>query len=188
MALFITCDHCRASLQVLDEHEGRKVRCPKCRGTLIARPDGPDPVPSSLAGPAGRPCRACGGVLPAEASFCPACGRASSELMILEGSVSTPPPPPAVPQPVPVSVRPPEAARRTSGLATASLICGILALPCFMPGLPAIPAIVCGHLAHNEIAAAGGRLQGRGQATAGLVLGYVNLLGGVAVLLLAAVL
>ncbi|MBI2920786.1 MAG: DUF4190 domain-containing protein [Planctomycetes bacterium] len=106
--------------------------------------------------------------------------------MIVEGSVATPPPSPPVPPSVPVSVRPPVPARRTSGLATASLICGILALPWFMPGLPAIPAIVCGHLAHNEIAAAGGRLQGRGQATAGLVLGYVNLLGGLAALLLLA--
>lgn len=63
----------------------------------------------------------------------------------------------------------------TSGLAIASLVCGIMGMvTClFLPGLP---AVVCGHLALGRIAASGGRLGGRGMAIAGLVTGYLSLL------------
>jgi hypothetical protein len=40
-----------------------------------------------------------------------------------------------------------------------------------------VPAIVCGHIARGRIARAGGTLGGRGQATTGLVLGYLSLVG-----------
>lgn len=42
-------------------------------------------------------------------------------------------------------------------------------------GLGGIAAIVCGHVAQNQIRASAGRMGGSGLATAGLVLGYLNL-------------
>ncbi len=64
---------------------------------------------------------------------------------------------------------------KTSGLAIASLICGITAwtiLPIF---LTAIAAVITGHMAKKEIKASGGTLSGGGMATAGLILGYLNI-------------
>ena len=61
---------------------------------------------------------------------------------------------------------------RTSGMAIASLILGILGL--FLLGcLTSIPAIFCGHLANGEIRRSRGSVTGGGMATAGLVLGYI---------------
>lgn len=59
---------------------------------------------------------------------------------------------------------------RTCGLATASLICGILGFLCFPGG---IAAIVCGHLALSAISKSDGYLTGRGMAIAGLICGYL---------------
>jgi Domain of unknown function (DUF1707)/Domain of unknown function (DUF4190) len=76
--------------------------------------------------------------------------------------------------PVPVVVPPtflPVPHRPTNGLAAASLICGLAGTIFFVP---AVPAIVLGHMAHGQI-----RRQhqgGEGAATAGLVLGYLALL------------
>ncbi len=62
----------------------------------------------------------------------------------------------------------------TSGLAIASLICGIVGLfACFVPG---IAAVICGHLALSRMADPNARLTGKGMAIAGLVLGYLSLL------------
>jgi hypothetical protein len=64
---------------------------------------------------------------------------------------------------------------KTSGLAIGSLVCGITAwtiLPIF---ITAIAAVILGHLAKKEIRAAGGTITGNGMATAGLILGYVNI-------------
>lgn len=72
------------------------------------------------------------------------------------------PPPPFRATPIPAT---------TSGKATASLICGIL----FPFGFTAIAAVVLGHLALSEIKRSAGRLLGRGQAVAGLVLGYFGI-------------
>jgi hypothetical protein len=63
---------------------------------------------------------------------------------------------------------------KTSGLAKASLITGILSY-FILPIVGAIIAIITGHRAENEIRASSGQLTGDGMATAGLVLGYVNL-------------
>ncbi len=69
-----------------------------------------------------------------------------------------------------------------SGLATASLVCGILALPtCFAT---AIPAIVTGHIALSQIDKSGGRFSNRGGAKAGLILGYGTLGLGVAIVVI----
>jgi hypothetical protein len=71
--------------------------------------------------------------------------------------------PPAVP---PAYTGPTE----TSGLAITSLITGVLGLLIF---IPAIPAVICGHIACSKIKASAGRVTGRGMAITGLVLGYL---------------
>ena len=61
----------------------------------------------------------------------------------------------------------------TTGWAIFSLIAGILGwLGVF--GLGGLAAIITGHIAKNEIKNSGGRKGGDGFATAGLVLGYLN--------------
>ncbi|GAA4102706.1 MULTISPECIES: DUF4190 domain-containing protein [Actinomadura] len=57
----------------------------------------------------------------------------------------------------------------TNGLATASLVLGLVGF--VFCGLTSIPAIICGHIAQSQIKRTG--QEGHGQATAGLVLGYI---------------
>jgi hypothetical protein len=64
---------------------------------------------------------------------------------------------------------------RTSGLAAGALVCGILEL--FTVGITAIPAVILGHMARSEIRQTGKR--GDGMAIAGLVLGYLAIVGWV---------
>ncbi len=80
-------------------------------------------------------------------------------------------PPPAPP---PFATTPPQPPR-TSGLAIGSLVLGLVSLLC-LPFLPAIPAIICGHVAVSRIRRSGGALEGSGLAIAGLVTGYLGLL------------
>lgn len=57
-----------------------------------------------------------------------------------------------------------------SGLATASMVCGILSpLTC---GSTFLPAVIFGHIALSQINQSGGKLDGRTQAKTGLWLGY----------------
>ncbi|HLP06876.1 MAG TPA: GYF domain-containing protein, partial [Opitutaceae bacterium] len=63
----------------------------------------------------------------------------------------------------------------TSGMAVASLVCGLgvfVLFPFFFLLAPA--AVILGHLAKGKIKGAGGRLAGAGLATAGLLCGYVG--------------
>ena len=60
----------------------------------------------------------------------------------------------------------------TSTNAIISLIAGIAGWT-ILPILGAIVAIICGHIAKNEIRKSGGALGGNGMATAGLVMGYI---------------
>ena len=75
------------------------------------------------------------------------------------------------------SLRPtPMIQHKTSGLAIASLICGVTAwtiLPIF---LNAIAAVITGHLAKKEIRESNGMLTGSGMATAGLILGWIQII------------
>lgn len=73
------------------------------------------------------------------------------------GSVSTP-----------AQVSPQSA--QTSGMAIASMICGVLGL---LLWLPCIPAIILGHLGLSAIKKSAGALKGGGMAVAGLVMGYL---------------
>jgi hypothetical protein len=61
-----------------------------------------------------------------------------------------------------------------SSSARLSLILGILGWT-VLPAAGGLVAVLCGHLALNEIAQTGGRLQGRSRAIAGLALGYSSL-------------
>jgi hypothetical protein len=67
-----------------------------------------------------------------------------------------------------------EAPAPTSTLSLASLMMGILGW-IFLPVVGGIIAIITGHLAKKEIRQSEGLLGGDGLATAGLVLGYANL-------------
>lgn len=60
----------------------------------------------------------------------------------------------------------------TSGLSTASMVCGILGF--FTCGLASLLAVIFGHIGISQTA--DNRMSGRGQAVAGLVLGYVVLI------------
>jgi hypothetical protein len=76
----------------------------------------------------------------------------------------------AIPPPVPAS--------KNSGLAIWSLVLGILAIvlsvACIGP-LFAIPAVICGHMAHSRIKRSGGGLSGGGLALGGLITGYLSI-------------
>jgi hypothetical protein len=63
---------------------------------------------------------------------------------------------------------------KDSTLAIVSLVCGISAYV-FLPLLGAIAAVITGHLAKKEIKESGGTIKGSGMATAGLILGYIQL-------------
>lgn len=64
----------------------------------------------------------------------------------------------------------------TSGLAVASLVCGILSIfMCYINALVAIPAVICGHMALKQIHNSPVPMAGRGMAIAGLVTGYIGL-------------
>lgn len=96
-----------------------------------------------------------------------------------------PPPPPvpggnvAPPSPEARTLRPapgvpaPAGPTATSGVAIASLICGILSF--LAPLLLSIPAVICGHAARGAISKSGGRLTGAGMALGGLITGYLTL-------------
>jgi hypothetical protein len=69
----------------------------------------------------------------------------------------------------------------SSGKATAALVLGILGLV-FCPLICSVLALVFGYQARNEIDASGGRIDGRGSAKAGIVLGWIGV--GICVLFL----
>lgn len=79
---------------------------------------------------------------------------------------------------VPPSVPPPQPASSTNGLAIASLVLGIIAIPmvfCYYIGvLPGIAALVLGLVARNQIKASGGTQGGGGLALAGVITGGIG--------------
>lgn len=82
------------------------------------------------------------------------------------GAVSSAPPLMAAPHP---------AAAEMQGLAITSFVLGLLSLVCFSL-LTGIPAIICGHVAHNRARRFPAQYGGVGFAIAGFILGYVSLL------------
>jgi len=82
---------------------------------------------------------------------------------------------PSAPTPAPISALPTGAlGQQEKGLAVASLVLGILSLICLGP-LTGIPAIICGHIAHNKSRRSPAQYGGAGMAIAGFVMGYVSL-------------
>jgi hypothetical protein len=71
---------------------------------------------------------------------------------------------------------PPMAAQKKEpcGLATASLVCGILGIITCIP-LFGLPAVICGHKANGRIKNSGGTMGGDGLALAGLITGYISM-------------
>jgi competence protein ComGC len=65
--------------------------------------------------------------------------------------------------------------KQNSGLALASMILGICGLVLCLGPLAGIPGVICGHMAHSRIKLSGGTMSGAGQATAGLVMGYLSI-------------
>jgi type IV pilus assembly protein PilA len=104
-------------------------------------------------------CSSCGRQIPdSNAAFCPHCGAQLS----------------AAETPSPVSEYPPPSAPvtpTTSGLAIASLICGLL----FFVFPSAAAAVVLGHISRSDIRRSRGGKTGAGMAMAGLVLGYLGI-------------
>jgi len=78
--------------------------------------------------------------------------------------------PPAVFPPSSASAAAVVGAAKSSGMAIASMICGILGL---LFWLPCIPAVILGHLALSAIKKSAGALTGSGMAITGLVTGYL---------------
>lgn len=76
---------------------------------------------------------------------------------------------------------------RTSTMAIISLIGGITGWT-VLPLLGSIVAVITGHIAHSEIKKGGGMITGKGMATAGLILGYLALAGGICVFCLVIIL
>jgi len=113
-------------------------------------------------------CAGCGNSITADDRFCRLCGRAASA-----GSSRT----------LPLSAAAPLANTETSGKAIVSLICGLL----FFIPFVFVAAIVFGHLALSEIRKSAGRLKGEGIAIAGLVLGYLWIVGTPIILIIAAI-
>ena len=101
-------------------------------------------------------CRTCGATVAAESQFCSNCGNAIPSAQLATTTVLTPGIPAAQP--------------KTSGMAIASLVCGILNV------FPlSVIAIVLGHISLSQIKKSAGRIQGKGLAIAGLVLGYLGI-------------
>ena len=113
-------------------------------------------------------CEACGNILAADDKFCRTCGRAIPAGAPAMSSVAAPSPPGTV---------------ETSMKAILSLVCGLL----FFIPLLFVAAIVLGHLALSEIRKSAGRLKGEGIAKAGLVLGYIQIVGIPFILIIAAI-
>lgn len=75
----------------------------------------------------------------------------------------------SMPPSSPATVEPP-----TSPLAIVSLVAGI-ATWIFLPVIGALTAIITGHIAKNKIRNNAEALKGSGMATAGLILGYLQI-------------
>ena len=134
-------------------------------------------------------CEGCGKPLEDDVVFCPSCGRRAKPIDMpypgMPGYPDTPGAPnpgapnPGVPYPstaqMPYPGMPPTAYRSpgTSGFAIASLVLSLVG-GC---GIGSVLAIVFGNRAKREIRESRGQLTGEGMATAGIIVGWVGLVG-----------
>jgi hypothetical protein len=117
-------------------------------------------------------CNQCGTQVPEGVAFCPSCGAPTLQ-----------PPKKVHPGELTVDQQGTPVARMTDPLAVGSLAMGIASF-LVLPIIGGIAAIILGHLAKASIRRSSGTREGRGIATGGLVLGYLNLALAVAVTLL----
>jgi type IV pilus assembly protein PilA len=117
-------------------------------------------------------CSQCGETVPDGAAFCSNCGQTSG---FQKAGFPVLPSHTGVPGAI--------AAEKTSGLAIASLVFGMLFL--FFP--LSIVAVVLGHVSLSQIKKSAGRLGGRGLAITGLVLGYLGIAVIPLILIIAAI-
>lgn len=153
MAIQFACT-CGKTLAVPDDLSGQKVRCPSCGQVLIA--------PAAAA--------------PAPAPPLPVSGPAVTGVPI-----GAAPPPvglaPGETQPAPGGFYPGGPFKRTSGMAVASMVVGIISIPfCCLGGPLGVTALVLGYLAIKEIDRAPEQIGGRGLALAGMITGGVGVL------------
>ncbi len=142
-------------------------------------------------------CSKCGETMESGIAYCPFCGTrnepasASMPTIALGSAPQYPNQPPAVSDPYtalpggysPQPYQPPQtfnpqafapATVPNSTAALISLIFGILSWFA-LPLIGSIVAVAAGHMGRNEIRASNGSIGGSGMATAGLILGYLNL-------------
>ncbi|MBI4615019.1 MAG: DUF4190 domain-containing protein [Planctomycetes bacterium] len=154
MAIELSCA-CGHRMRVKDELGGKKIRCPKCAAPIVVQSAA---VPVSSHDPATKACPVCGEPILATASKCKHCGE------YLSGA------------PRPAAIAAPPVAPRTSGMAVASLVLGILGAPtCIYGTVFQILAMVFGIIALKQIDASRGQIEGRGMALWGRGLGFVGL-------------
>jgi hypothetical protein len=136
-------------------------------------------------------CSVCGTRNPADAAFCSQCGTALQADAVTGQTVripaadaqeaeagarvyQTPPSAPVYNQPYSVSTGP-----QQSQTAVVALVLGVVSiLLLVLPGsslFTAIPAVIVGRNARNEIRASGGQLTGEGMAQTGIILGWITL-------------
>lgn len=128
-------------------------------------------------------CPACGNQIGPYATTCPNCGAEVGPPAAAQPA-GAPPQPTPPPMPPPGAMPPmglaqpgpawpsPVAAKKTSGLAVASLVLAVLGFMC-IPVLGPIIGLVLGFSAKSQIKKSEGRLGGGGMATAGIVLSIV---------------
>jgi hypothetical protein len=125
-------------------------------------------------------CSKCGTPNAPNSAFCASCGTP----LTVQGGVIQPPPgaPPvtgyAPMSPAPAYTQPVSTAKRTSGMAIASLVLGIISLGLGFTFIPSVLAIIFGIIAVSQT----GRdpnLGGRGMAIAGIIMGIIGLFFGI---------
>ncbi|KAF4407843.1 MULTISPECIES: DUF1707 and DUF4190 domain-containing protein [Streptomyces] len=97
-----------------------------------------------------------------------------------QGPVPQPVPQAQAVLPVPQTFMPAPLPPPTNGSATGALVCGILSPMTW--GLTAVPAVILGHKARAEIRRTGE--SGEGLALAGLIIGWLSIAFGVAIVLI----
>jgi hypothetical protein len=131
-------------------------------------------------------CAKCGTQVEQGSKFCQKCGTAVNPPPAEQYNGSFQPAAAPAPQPTapPSSDFQPVAVIKTSGMAVASLVLGIIGLV-FNPALvPSILAIIFGAVGLGQIGKSNGMLKGKGQAAAGLVLGIIAIVITIIVIVL----